>query len=120
MAFLNSCEGARGSESDAFSSTAARLVSRSVPAVVAIQYEVTDKAAIEFSRDFYEAVADGLPVDAAVAEARTAVSMRSALEWGTPVLYMRSSDGRIFDIQQTVDRPGEIERKFFRFQTLPG
>jgi dipeptidyl aminopeptidase/acylaminoacyl peptidase len=104
MAFLNSCEGAKGSESDAFSSTAATLVRRGVPAVVAMQYEVTDKAAIEFSRDFYEAVADGLPVDAAVAEARTAVSMRSALEWGTPVLYMRSSDGHIFDISSPEPR----------------
>lgn len=120
LAFLNSCEGARGSESDAFSSTAATLVRRGVPAVVAMQYEVTDKAAIEFSRDFYEAVADGLPVDAAVAEARTAVSMRSALEWGTPVLYMRSPDGRIFDIQRTVDRPSEEESNPRRFRTYPG
>jgi hypothetical protein len=63
-----------------------------------MQYEITDKAAIEFSRAFYDAVADGLPVDAAVAEARTAIKMRSTLEWGTPVLYMRSSDGRIFDV----------------------
>jgi tetratricopeptide (TPR) repeat protein len=121
LVFLNSCEGARGSESNAFSSTAATLVRRGgVPAVVAMQYEITDKAAIEFSRSFYEAVADGLPVDAAVAEARTAVSMRSALEWGTSVLYMRSSDGRIFDVQQPVDRLGEKEPKPRMFETLPG
>jgi CHAT domain-containing protein len=120
LVFLNSCEGARGSESDAFSSTAATLVRRGVPAVVAMQYEVTDEAAIEFSRDFYEAVSDGLPVDAAVAEARTAVSMRSALEWGTPVLYMRSPDGRIFDVQQTEDRPGKEEAIPPRFKTFPG
>jgi tetratricopeptide (TPR) repeat protein len=98
LGFLNSCEGARGSESDAFSSTAATLVRRGVPAVVAMQYETTDKAAIEFSRDFYEALADSLPVDAAVTEARAAVSMDSMLEWGTPVLYMHSPDGRVFDI----------------------
>jgi uncharacterized membrane protein HdeD (DUF308 family) len=104
LVFLNSCEGARGSESDAFSSTAATLVRRGIPAVVAMQYEVTDKAAIEFSRDFYEAVADSLPVDAAVTEARAAVSMDSALEWGTPVLYMRSPDGRIFDISTSAPR----------------
>jgi hypothetical protein len=107
LVFLNSCEGARGSERDAFSSTAATLVRRGVPAVVAMQYEVTDETAIEFSRDFYEAISDGLPVDAAVAEARTAVSMRSALEWATPVLYMRSSDGRIFDLRQAGDREGD-------------
>jgi uncharacterized membrane protein HdeD (DUF308 family) len=101
LVFLNSCEGAKGSESDAFSSTAATLVRRGVPAVVAMQYEITDTAAIEFSRDFYDALADGLPVDAAVTEARTAVSMDSILEWGTPVLYMHSPDGRVFDIANT-------------------
>jgi tetratricopeptide (TPR) repeat protein len=98
LVFLNSCEGARGSESDAFSSTAATLVRRGVPAVVAMQYEITDRAAIEFSRSFYEALADSLPVDAAVTEARAAVSMDSMLEWGTPVLYMHSPDGRVFDV----------------------
>src|SRR3712207_4728345 len=98
LVFLNSCEGAKGSERDAFSSIAATLVRYGVPAVVAMQYEISDTAAIEFSRNFYEAVADGLPVDAAATEARTAVSMKSALEWGTPVLYMRSGDGLIFDI----------------------
>jgi len=112
LVFLNSCEGARGSESDAFSSTAATLVRRGVPAVVAMQYEITDSAAIEFSRDFYEALADSLPVDAAVTEARTAVSMDSMLEWGTPVLYMHSPDGRVFDVSAPSSRahpPPETE-----------
>jgi hypothetical protein len=124
LVFLNSCEGARGSESDAFSSTAATLVRRGIPAVVAMQYEVTDKAAIEFSRDFYEAVADSLPVDAAVTEARAAVSMDSMLEWGTPVLYMRSPDGRIFDVSisalrakptpETEGRQAEDPQRWYR------
>jgi tetratricopeptide (TPR) repeat protein len=112
LVFLNSCEGARGSESDAFSSTAATLVRRGVPAVVAMQYEVTDGAAIEFSRDFYEALADSLPVDAAVTEARAAVSMDSILEWGIPVLYMHSPDGRVFDVLAAAPRahpPPETE-----------
>lgn len=100
LVLLNSCEGARGSESDALSGTAITLVRRGIPAVLAMQYEISDEAAIEFSRAFYEAAADGLPVDAAVAEARTAISIAigDTLEWGTPVLYMRSPDGRIFDI----------------------
>lgn len=100
IVFLNSCEGARGGESDAFSSTAATLVRRGIPAVVAMQYEITDKAALEFSRALYEAIVDGLPVEAAVTEARTAVSIDGMLEWGTPVLYMRSADGHIFEIPQ--------------------
>ena len=85
LVFLNSCEGARGSEGDPFSGTAATLVRRGIPAVVAMQYQITDKAAIDFSSAFYESLADGLRVDAAVTEARVAVSMNSMLEWGTPV-----------------------------------
>jgi len=97
---LNSCEGARGNAQDAFSSTAATLVRPGIPAVLANQYEITDEAAIAFSRTFYQAVADGLPVDAAVAYARTSLKIEidNTLEWATPVLYMRSPDGRIFDI----------------------
>lgn len=101
LVLLNSCEGAKGSERDLFSSTAAILVRRGIPAVLAMQYEITDRAAIEFSRSFYEAIADGLPVDAATAEARKAVSfaVTNTVEWGTPVLFMRSPDGRLFHLQ---------------------
>jgi len=104
LAVLNACEGARGSDHDLFSSTAATLVRRGTPAVVAMQYEITDRAAIEFSRSFYEAVADGLPVDLAMADARKAVSLaiNNTLEWGTPVLFMRSGDGMLFKV-----RPGK-------------
>ena len=98
LVFLNSCEGARGSQREAFSSIAATLIRRGIPAVVAMQYEITDRSAIEFARTFYESVAEGLPVDTAVTQARVAVSTESMLEWGTPVLHMRSTDGRIFDI----------------------
>ena len=70
--------------------------------MLANQYEITDEAAVEFSRAFYEAVADGLPLDAAVAGARISlkIELGDTLEWGTPVLYMRSPDGRIFDVQE--------------------
>jgi hypothetical protein len=102
LAVLNSCEGARGSEKDIFSSTAAILVRRGIPAVLAMQYEITDQAAVELSRAFYEALADSLPVDMAVSEARKAISLGvvNTVEWGTPVLYMRSLDGILFDLIQ--------------------
>lgn len=99
LVLLNACEGAEGNAQDLFSSTAATLVRRGIPAVLAMQYEITDRAAIEFSRGFYEAIADDLPVDAAVSEARIAMSLAGveSLEWGTPVLHMRSPDGRLFE-----------------------
>jgi hypothetical protein len=100
MVVLNTCEGARGSEQDIFSSTAATLIRRGIPAVLAMQYEISDRAAIEFTQTFYEAIADGTPVDAAVADARKAIGLAVAnsLEWGTPVLYMCTVDGRLFDL----------------------
>ncbi|MGH7455731.1 MAG: CHAT domain-containing protein, partial [bacterium] len=98
---MNSCEGSRGSEHNLFSSTASILVRRGLPAVLAMQYEITDRAAIEFSRAFYEAIAEAMPVDAAVSEARKAVSfaVTNTVEWGTPVLHMRAPDGQIFNLQ---------------------
>lgn len=112
LAVLNACEGGRGSERDIFSSTASILVQRGLPAVLAMQYEITDRAAIELTRAFYEALADGLPVDAAVAEARKSVSLSVAntFEWGTPVLYMRSPDGVLFELSERPVAP-EAARK---------
>lgn len=100
LALLNACEGALASRSDIFASTAATLVRRGVPAVIAMQVEISDRAAIEFSTQFYEALADGLPVDTAVTEARKAVSLaiENTLEWGIPILLSRAPDGVLFDI----------------------
>lgn len=99
LAILNSCEGARGSVRDPFSGAAQSLVAAGVPAVIAMQFEITDQAAIRIAQAFYGAVADGFPVDAALADARKAVRLSgNEVEWATPVLYMRAPDGRIFDI----------------------
>jgi hypothetical protein len=103
LAVLNACESARSDQADVFSSTAGVLVRRGTPAVVAMQYEITDAAAIEFSRSFYEAIADGVPVDSAVSEARkgVAVAISDTLEWGTPVLFMRAADGVLFRLPES-------------------
>ncbi len=93
LAVLNSCEGAR------FAGVAATLVRDGIPAVVAMQFRISDAAAIIFATTFYTAIADGLPVDAAVSEARKTLYIKlKNVEWGTPVLYMRSPDGNLFDL----------------------
>jgi hypothetical protein len=67
--------------------------------VVAMQFEISDDAAITFATEFYSSMVDGFPVDAAVTEARKSIREMSSVEWGTPVLYMRSPDGALFDLQ---------------------
>jgi tetratricopeptide (TPR) repeat protein len=99
LAVLNACEGARSSRTDPFAGTATTLVQQGIPAVVAMQFEITDEAAIVFASEFYAAIADGYPVDASLSEARRAIFVTgNDVEWGTPVLYMRSPDGVLFDV----------------------
>lgn len=99
---INACEGAKASEQDTFSSLGATLAQRGIPAILAMQHAITDTAAIEFTRTFYEALADGFPVEGAVTEARIAINVgnNNSLEWGTPVLFMRASDGLLFDLDE--------------------
>ena len=100
LAVLNACEGARSSSEDPFAGVASNLVQRQIPAVIAMQFEITDRAAITFARGFYRAVALGYPVDAALAEARKSIyATHNPLEWATPVLFMRVPDGQIFKLQ---------------------
>ncbi|MDZ7369365.1 MAG: CHAT domain-containing protein [candidate division KSB1 bacterium] len=106
LAVLNACEGARASRTDPFTGTAQSLVQQGLPAVIAMQFEITDAAAITLSHEFYTALADGYPVDAALVEARTAIfAAGNDVEWGTPVLYMRAPDGKIFDIARAQQPP---------------
>jgi len=98
LVVLNACDTGRGSALDVFSSTAGALVRRGVPAVVAMQFAISDPAAIRFAQTFYQNVAKRLPVDTSVMRARRALrrAKKDTLEWGTPVLYLRAADGRVF------------------------
>lgn len=104
LALLNACEGAHAGVQDPFAGVAAALVERGIPAVIGMRFEISDEAALTFSQEFYTALVDGLPVDAAVTEARRAIFfLPNWVEWATPVLYMRSRDGNLFSLQEPVD-----------------
>ena len=99
LALLNACEGARTSRADPFAGVAQHLVQQGIPAVIAMQFEITDQAAIALAHEFYSALADNYGVDAALAEARKALyAAGNDIEWGTPVLYMRAQSGQLFDL----------------------
>jgi carbon-monoxide dehydrogenase large subunit len=112
LAVLNACEGARSDKTDPFAGTAQSLVQQGIPAVVAMQFEITDEAAITFANVLYEAIADGYPLDAAIAEARKAIYAEgNYVEWGTPVLYLRAPDGRIFDLLKSPPVPAPTRQR---------
>lgn len=101
LAVLNACQAGRTDPHDPFAGVADTLLRRGIPAVVAMQFEITDIAAVEFAPALYGALATGRPIDVALAEARKAMYTVSPLEWATPVLYLRADSARLFDIPQS-------------------
>ena len=99
LAVLNSCEGARSSHVDPFSGVASSLVQYGIPAVIGMQFEITDEAAISFATRLYTSLAGGYPVDAALAQSRRSIfAAGNDIEFGTPVLFLRGADTHLFDL----------------------
>ena len=112
LVVLNACEGSRSSRSDPFAGVAQTLVQQGIPAVIAMQFEITDEAAITFAEEFYAATADGYPVDAALSAARKAIfAAGNDIEWGTPVLYLRAPNGQIFTVNRDEAAQGPEEKQ---------
>lgn len=99
LVFVNACDTARSNTAAPFAGVATALLRAGLPAVIAMQRPISDDAALEFSRTVYRRLAAGDPVDTAVTEGRLAIfrDNGSLQEWGTPVLFSRAEDGRIFD-----------------------
>ena len=103
LVFLNACKGAEASSTTPFAGMAYRLVKRGIPAVVAMQYAIYDDIAILFSREFYRSLfkspASGR-VEYAVSTARNRLlgEFPGERDIGAPVLFMRASEGLLFNI----------------------
>jgi WD40 repeat protein len=118
LVVLNACESATTSGAGAFSSTAAKLMREGIPAVVAMQYEITDPAALAFAAAFYETLARGRPVDRAVTKGREIVRItQNSLEWATPVLFLASDDAHLFDVRTSRKEEGSWDTTLI--QKLP-
>lgn len=101
LVVLNSCSGAHAEPGSLFSSTAAELIQGGVPAVIAMQFEISDNMGLAFADTFYTYLADNVSIQAALSHTRAELKARQFAEWISPVLYMRGLDGDIF-----VDRAG--------------
>ena len=91
---LNACNTGTASKktgSDPFAGVASALVMAGVPAVIAMQFPVSDKAAIVFSARLYSQIAVGRSIEASVDSGRRKIkALRpDQTEWATPVLFLR-------------------------------
>lgn len=116
LAVLNSCEGgisapkAYGVRS--LLGMAPALIQNGFAAVIAMQYKILDTASLTFAKAFYRALTRdttaGL-VDAAVTNARGALAaeIEGHRSFATPVLFMHTAGGRIFELpEQSAEATG--------------
>ena len=90
------------------------LVRGVIPAVIAMQFKITDNAAIMFAEKFYMALAADKTAEDSLSFARKEIyNADNPTEWGTPVLFSQSEDGLLFQIDRPSDeqvRKAQIER----------
>lgn len=87
-----------------FVGMAPSILKAGIPAVLAMQYEIRDTIAIEFAETLYKRLTKGRwagRIDDAVNQARNACLLMDPDDRGyaTSILYLRSEDGIIFDLQ---------------------
>ena len=112
LAVLNACQTATVSSTRPLAGLAPNLLQRKLSGVIAMQYTVADKAALIFARDLYRSLALGLPLEAAVSEARKAIYMEwgpDMPDWGTPVLFLRAKDGQLFNVAEPAAPPPALQ-----------
>jgi hypothetical protein len=118
---LNACQSAGHGARGIFSGVAQSLVRAEVPAVVAMQDVMSDHSAVTFTRNFYNALSDLLPLDEALTEARIALRAQSEerdRSWSIPVLFMRTPDGVIWPKhERKLSRAWEAKRDFIHHAT---
>lgn len=116
LVFLNACLAGQPDDTTPFASLAQRLLQTGIPAVIAMQFEVLDRAAADFAGFLYEALISGPcpgAIDVAVSIARSGlyISDPDRIDYATPLLWLNAQDGIILDLDSasTVEEVGTEE-----------
>jgi 8-oxo-dGTP pyrophosphatase MutT (NUDIX family) len=96
--------GVRVERQDVVGNIATSIIARGLPAVVSMQFPISEETSRTFATEFYQSIAEGYPVEAGVASARRAL-FSTNMEWVTPVLHLNASmrDGILFPRRRSVD-----------------
>src|SRR5262249_12890927 len=100
----SACQSAVAARGEGFADLGPRLLEAGVPAVVAMQFSVLNKSAIALGAAFYKGLADGDPLDAAMAEARNRMRAASpnSIDFAVPVLFL--ADPECMQVDQAAMR----------------
>jgi CHAT domain len=115
MAVFNSCRGAYTATADALEqgdrNLAEALVSRGIPAVLAMAERIPDDVALTLTRLFYRNLKQGYPADLSLSRARQGLISAYGshqLYWALPILYLHPDfDGYLTPGDRTLDNPAD-------------
>ncbi len=106
LVVLNACGSAQSADESAHVGVAQRLVVGGLPAVIAMQFLITDEAARAFAQEFYRSLSAGSVVDVAMQQARQAIyAQPNPVEWVTPVLF--EAKGEPLKIVESTAKPND-------------
>jgi formylglycine-generating enzyme required for sulfatase activity len=112
LVVLNACYGGVPGSSDPFSGVAQSLLRKGIPAVVAMQQPISDRAAIALAEILYDGIAEGLPLDAALLKARARLYRDFDSEWAIPVLYLNARNGTIIGEKELPPPPPPLRPRW--------
>lgn len=109
LTLLNACEGARTALDDPYAGVAQTLLHQGLPAVIAMQFPISDRAGLAFASEFYASLADGHAIDAALTSARLSLyTQQMGSEWATPRLFLQSPDGLLWQLTEPASTQEQI------------
>lgn len=90
LVFLSACQSAVAPRQEGYADLAPRLLEAGIPAVVAMQFSVLDRSAMELGAAFYQGAAGGEDLDRAMVEARSRLAQegQNRVDFATPVLFL--------------------------------
>jgi tetratricopeptide (TPR) repeat protein len=126
LAVFNSCRGAYAATSDPINererNLAEALVSRGIPAVLAMAEQIPDSVALTLTWLFYRNLKQGYPIDLSLSRARQGLISAYGshqLYWALPILYLHPEfDGYLTAIDHSFDNPAD--RLMFMPQSYGG
>jgi hypothetical protein len=110
FAFFCSCKTGITSQKNTFSGVAHSLISKNIPAVVAMQYDFPQGQATAFVKTFYDILLKGKPIDEAMSLARNRLPDND-IAWCIPVLYSQCDIFRLVTQFQQKEEAFTLQQK---------
>lgn len=115
LAVFNSCRGTYTAAADPVNererNLAEALVSRGIPAVLAMAEQIPDNVALTLTWLFYRNLKQGYPIDLSLSRARQGLISAygsNQLYWALPILYLNHEfDGYLTPVDRTFDNPAD-------------